>query len=147
MYHPKMSLPVYTKVTDPRYNDYTVGEVYEMRIEDSDRAEHRNISGPYNWLHKALLISKRECKFGELEDVLLAFDAKTKSRSEAVERLSPSDITWPDDKDVCLLVFLRMDTAKEFVTSEQDIIPMTFRKDDAEQDTDQLENIRRKNVH
>lgn len=147
MYHPKMSLPVYTKVTDPRHNDYQIGNVYEMRIDDEARAKKRNIKGPHNWLHEALLIAKRDCKFGELEDVILAFDAKTKSREEAIERISPDIATWPDDKEVCLLIFLRVDKAKEFVTSEQDIIPMTFRKDDAEQDLETLENAQQKDAH
>lgn len=102
--HPKFSLPVYTKITYERRNDYEVGNIYEIRVEDTDRAD----KPPYNYIHEAILISKRKIDIGDISDILLAFDTLTRSRDEAIDKL-------PDKEDMILLIFLRIDMAKRMV--------------------------------
>lgn len=102
--HPKFSLPVYTKITYERRNDYEVGNIYKIRVEDTDRAD----KPPYNYIHEAILISKRKIDIGDISDILLAFDTLTRSRDEAIDKL-------PDKEDMILLIFLRIDMAKRMV--------------------------------
>jgi len=112
-YFPKLKLPLYTQITDPLRNAYDVGEVYEIRIEDPDRAEETDQDGPFNYVHKALLVAKEETTLGEIPGPLFAFDLNVKSPSEVEERYPPGGTG--DDRQVAVLVFLRLDKAKEFV--------------------------------
>lgn len=121
-YWPKIKLPVYTKITDPRYNDFTVGDTYEMRIEDSQRVEEHGETGPYNYVHECILIAKEEKKIKDIHPLLLAFDVHTSSRQEALKRLSSDEQSWDDEREVEMLVLLRKDAVKEFVTSDMDVL-------------------------
>lgn len=136
-YWPKIKLPVYTKITDPKYNDFDVGNEYRMRIEDPERLEEKDESGPYNYIHECILIAKEETQLSELSNLLIAFDAHTRDRDNALYRLGSDNETWGDDKNVVLLVFLRKDAAKEFITSDIEILEAQnvtedFTKEDAE---------------
>lgn len=131
-YYPKLALPVYTKITDPKMNEYEIGEKYDIRIRDSERQEEKGGEGVYNYIHEALLVAKRETTFGELEDILIAFDAHTPSRETAIQRMFPSPEDVDDDKEVILAVFLRLDMVKEFVEDGPDAIHKTFSKEATE---------------
>lgn len=124
-YWPSMQLPVYTKITDPKFNNYTLGETYEIRIEDGDRAEE----GPYNYVHDAILIGKWKCKLDEIPDILLALTFYTKSKNEALNNLEISG------DNVVVLCFMRNDKVKEFIGKEYEtIFPDNFSKEDVEDD-------------
>lgn len=134
-YLPKIKLPIYTKVTDPRYNDFEIGNVYEMRIDDPERVEKKGESGPYNYIHDCILIAKEETTLGKIPALLLAFDTHSRNKKNALQRLSSEEL-WADDKEVVLLVFLRKDVTKEFVMSDMEMIEGNitdeFTKEDAE---------------
>lgn len=131
-YGPKLALPLYTRITRERVNDYKVGKKYEMRIEDPERQEEKGGRGPYNYTHPALLVGKEEYLFGEVPDVLLAFDAHTTSRSEAKDWLSPSDPGYEDDTEVVVLFFLRLDETEEWVKGDGERIEAPFTVEDFE---------------
>lgn len=136
-YWPKTKLPVYTKIADPKYNDFQIGHEYEMRIEDPKRVEEKGDSGPYNYVHECILIAKEEMKLGKLPGLLLAFDTHTQEKEKALKRLSPGEELWNDDTDIVLLIFLRKDIAKEFVLSDMETlegedVTSEFSKEDAE---------------
>ena len=116
-YNQKYQLPVYTEVALPEHNDYELGEKYDIRVEDSERQKEKGGKGPYNYIHESILIAKRRCLFGELEDVTLAFNARTQSRNEAVKDLSPGE-PLEDDREVVLLVFLRLDKVEGWVMGD-----------------------------
>lgn len=109
-----MKLPLYTQIDDPRFNTYDVGEVYQIRIEDEERADETDQDGPFNYVHDALLVAKQEMKLGDLPGPLLGFDLNAQSASEAEDRYPPGGTD--DNRDVVLLVYLRLDKAKEFVS-------------------------------
>lgn len=137
-YWPKTKLPIYTKITDPRYNDFEIANEYEMRIDDAQRVEQKGESGPYNYIHECILIAKEETTLGKLPALLLAFDVHTRNKEEALKRLSPGDEHWTDDTEVVLLVFLRKDIAKKFVMSDMEVLEgmdttTEFTKEDAEE--------------
>ena len=131
-YSPKHALPIYTKITPEGFNDYTVGDKYDMRIDDSDRQNEKGGEGPYNYVHECLLISKEVMEFGDVPDILIAFDGYSKSREEALERISPGDTPIENDRVIELLVFLRLDKAKEFIEEGHTPIEYPFRKEDVE---------------
>lgn len=131
-YNPKHTLPIYTKITRDRQNDYRVGDEYEMRVEDPDRAEEKDGRPPFNYTHEAVLVAKEETELGEIPPALMAFDAHTKSRSEAVDRISIGSNKWGKDEEVVLLIFARTDKIQEFVTSEMEVIDPELSKEDYE---------------
>lgn len=120
-YIPKYALPLYTKITSPEMNDYTVGKEYEIRIDDPDRNEEKGGDGPYNYIHEVLLIGKREATWGELEALTLAFDAHTKRKDEAIDRIATSN-SIRTDEEVVVLFFLRKDKTKEWIQSDAEVI-------------------------
>lgn len=125
-YNPKHKLPVYTKITDSRFNDYKVGNTYKVRIQDPEEGDEKE---PYNYVHEAILIAKRTVKFGDIEDMLLAFDSNKAKKSEAKKQIIPEKAEWSDDTQVLVCVFLRKDMVQEFVTSEMEVIEPEFSKD------------------
>lgn len=136
-YWPKIKLPLYTKITDPRFNDFTVGEEYDIRIEDPDRVEEKDGSGPYNYIHECILIAKEKLTISELPGLVLAFDAHSRNKNKALKRISPDNEKWDNDKEIVLLIFLRKDAVKEYVTSDIEVledkdITEEFNKEDAE---------------
>lgn len=112
-WHPKFALPVYTKIVWENMNDYTVGDIYEMRMEDEENADDR---APFNYVHEAMLICKRRINIGDTNDMLLAFDLLTRSREEAMEKLVYRE------GEMLLLVFLRVDMAKKMVENGLDAL-------------------------
>lgn len=130
-YSPKMRLPVYTKITHENQNSYKVGDTYEIRIEDKERENGEKSAGQYNYVHESLLVAKEEIDPDEIHPVLLAFNGHSKMRSEAVERSFPAGEV-DEDKDYLLLVFLRLDKAKEYIESGMEYIPNDFNKEDTE---------------
>lgn len=123
---PKHCLPVYTAIKHPMHNDYSLGEVYEMNIEEPDRAKDRGQKPPYNHVHDSLLIAKRRCKVEDIDDILLAFDKDTRDKDEAVERIHSHD------GEAVILVFLRLDKAKGMVTEGLEAVHETMTKEDIE---------------
>lgn len=124
--HPKYALPVYTEIIDSRINVYEIGEVYEVIIEDPDRAMERGQEPPYNYAHKAILIDKRDIDLDKESDLLLAFDLLTRSRNEAMEKLIG------DKQQMVLLVFLRIDKAKGIVTDGLEAVHKDMTKESLE---------------
>lgn len=131
-YTPKHKLPIYTKIGLPGHNDWEVGERYNVRVEDPKRREERGDTGPYNPLHEAVLIAKEQMVYGDLSRILFGFDSHTTSKSEAEERVFPNPDDVDEDTDIVLLVFMRLDKVKEFVSSGMDVIEPGFSKEDAE---------------
>lgn len=128
-YHPKHKLPLYTRVTTPQQNSYKVGDEYEIRIEDSERASEKGEKPPYNYTHEAILVGEWSVKLSDVPNILLAFDANTKSRKDALKRIVPGNPPYPDDKNLVILTFLRKDTTKDFVVEGGDSIPDDFNKE------------------
>lgn len=131
--HPKLALPVYTEIVSPQSNTYEVGEIYDRRIEDSERAMERDQEGPYNYIHDALLISKRKINIDEVPNILLAFDKDTEYRNEALEKIHTVN------GEVLILVFLRIDKAKGMVLEGLESVHKNMRKESVE-DTKEREN-------
>lgn len=131
-YTPKHSLPLYSRVVLRGHNDWTVGEKYDMRVEDPDRQEEKGGRGPYNYTHEALLVGKEEMVFGDVPRILLAFDAHSQKKSECMERTFPSPEKVDGDTEVTVLFLLRLDKTKEFILSDLEVIDPPFKKEDTE---------------
>lgn len=125
-WHPKLALPLYTKITHPRRNDYQIGTVYEVRIEDPDRAKERGQHPPFNYIHESLLIHKEEMDLDDIPDILLAFDTGERSRESAYDSIIH------DDGRVVFLVFLRLDKAKGVVTDGLEAVHKELTKEATE---------------
>lgn len=129
-YIPKHTLPIYTKITDPKFNDYSIGEKYKMRVEDQKRQDEKGETGSFNYTHEAILISKEEMKFEDVPGILIAFDGHSRDAEEAIDTICPGEGSWDGDKDVVMLIFLRVDKAKEWIMSDAEVIePPTSVKD------------------
>lgn len=131
-YHPLYQYPVYLKIVPPEHNDYTVGDSYDMRIEDNDRQNAEEESGPYNYVHETLLVGIEEYEFGNIPPLMLALLGNSKNRGDALETVGIGEGGYSDDREVLLLTFLRKDAAKELVESGEDIIPSSFGKESVE---------------
>ena len=127
-YHPLHQYPVYLKLVPPRQNAYDVGEKYDMRLEDPERQEEKGGDGAFNYAHEALLVSVEEYKFGDVPNMLIALLGNSKSRTEALGNVCIGDEPYPEDEEVLLLTFLRLDKVKEFVENDKDIIPPQMSK-------------------
>lgn len=136
-YYPKMALPLYTKITDPKYNTFDVGEVYDMRVEDVRRSKEKEEGAPFNYTHQSLLVAKRELNVGEVEGPLLAFDTHTTDPREAGDRLVPGDT--PIDRDLVLLVFLRLDMAEKFVEDYEAVFTEKMKDGHTEFNMDEMD--------
>jgi hypothetical protein len=132
-YYPLMKFPMYAKVTKPEMNDYEVGNEYEMRIEDPERTEEKRESGPYNWVHDALLIAKENRRWGDVSDIEIALFGHSRDREEAVRRICVGDEEYEDDEGVVILVFIRVDKAKEIVMEDVEPVLNSFEKTDVEE--------------
>lgn len=130
-YFPKMRLPLYSKITSQNQNDYKVGETYEIRVEDKERENGEKSAGSYNYTHESVLVAKQEVTEDSIHPILLAFDGHSKKKSEATDRILPGG-EFRDDRDYVLLVFLRLDKAKEYVGSDMEFIPNDFDREDTE---------------
>lgn len=128
-YHPKHKLPVYTRITGAGQNSYELGDTYEIRIEDNERASEKGDKPPYNYTHEAILVGEWSVKLSDVPNILLAFDANTDSRKDALKRVVPGSPPYPDDKEMLVLTFLRTDAAKEFVMNGPESIPDDFNKE------------------
>lgn len=122
MLHPKLALPVYTKIIGPRFNSYTVGNIYEMRLSDEERAKERGQKPPFNYVHDSLLIAKEKMALEDVPDILLAFDKNTQMKDEAM------NATFDNKGEVLVLVFLRLDKAKDFVMEGLEAVHKEFDK-------------------
>lgn len=136
-YVPKFQLPMYTMIRDPRFNDYRVGDKYDIRIEDEERQEEKGGSGPYSYIHQALLVGKQEYEYGMLPDVLMAFDAHTKSRKDAREFICPGD-DCDEDRTFVVLFFVRLDKIPEWIQGEAERINPREGKEPCEGNTEEL---------
>lgn len=123
LYNPKMGMPLYTCIRKEGFNDFKVGDKYDIRIVDRPRQEEKDGRGEYNYMHECILIAKRECTWGELEDITKAFNAKARDRDEVLERTAPGDTkNLEDDDNVILAVYLRLDKAREFIMSDDEVV-------------------------
>jgi len=131
-YEPKMSLPMYSVITFPKRQDWKVGNTYEMKVEDGKRAESRSDEGLFNPMHEAILIGHEVMPLRSVPPVVLALDANTNVKSEAIERISTGEDKYSEDKEVVVLSFVRKDTAISFVQEEYEGIGDKFTKSDTE---------------
>lgn len=131
-YEPKMSLPMYSVITFPKRQDWEVGDTYEIKVEDGDRAEERVDDKPFNPTHEAILIGQEEMKLRSVPPVVLAFDANTSVKGKAIERISSGGGKYSEDRDVVVLSFVRKDAAISFVQEEYEGIGDKFTKSDTE---------------
>lgn len=130
-YYPKHKYPIWPKITTPQMNDYTVGNKYDIRIEDKQRQRENGGAGPYNYAHEAILIHREDTVYGKVPPIIIAFASNTKSATKASKRLCPGEGKFKEDDDVVLLLFARLDVMKDVVEGE-DIIPGDFSKEDVE---------------
>lgn len=121
-YIPKYKLPVFTRIVDEKVNDYTVGETYEFRIEDGDRAEEADEQKTFSWPFEAILVGKERMEFGQVDNMVLAFNGHSVSRSEAIENICPGTNRWDDDKEVAVLTFANVESIKDWVQSDAEVI-------------------------
>lgn len=127
-WNPKYALPIYTRITHPRRNDYRVGEVYQMRIEDPERARELGQKPPFVYLHEAMLVSMQTMNIDQVPDIILAFDQNTSSKSNALDSI----IT--DDGEIVMLIFLRLDKAKGLVTDGLEAVHQNMSRKAVEDD-------------
>lgn len=127
-YYPYMTLPVYMRLEYSDHHNREVGSMYEITVEDEDRAGE----GPYNGVHEAELVAEREMRWREVSSLLLAYQGFARSKEKAIERICPNGEEPEGDRKVTLLVFLRADKVKESVAGEADVIPGDFQKEDTE---------------
>jgi len=132
-YEPKMSLPIYPVITFPERQDWTVGDSYQIKVEDVDRSLERVDDKPFNPLHEAVLLSEEVKELRSVNPILLALDANTSVKSKAIERISPSDKKYSPEKEVSVLLFLRKDATIDFVEDQYEGIGERFDKEDLEQ--------------
>ena len=132
-YIPTYTLPMYTKIAKPRQNDYRVGEVYEMRIEDESRTQHKGQQNPYNYVHEALLVSRQDMRYGDVHPLVIALSGYSQSRSDAESVIQPSGGGWDSDDEVSVLVFMRHDAVKKFIQGDLWINNSFMEKEDFEQ--------------
>lgn len=132
-YMPSHALPIYAKIQDPRINEMTVGEIYDIRYEDEGGNSPVRESNCFNYAHKAMLISKTEMEFGDVPPLLMAFVGHSRDGEEAMRRICPGNQQYADDRVIEILIFLRVDKAKEFVMGETEPLEPPFTKEDAEQ--------------
>lgn len=130
MYHPGMKFPLWLKVSTPKQNDYKEGETYEIRIEDSDRAEEQEGGNTFNYTHEAILVGKWERKLDEVPREVLGYAANADTWGKTKERLFPH-VSGVNDlpETVLVLCFLRIDRAMELVMEGPECIPNDFNKE------------------
>lgn len=96
-----VTLPIYPKISSPKHNDYTVGEVYDVRLtKDAD----------LEYAHKVKLVAKIEKKFKDIDPYVLALATGEESATDAKK-----SVVFDDDQDILVLYYLRMDKVEEFV--------------------------------
>lgn len=119
-YNPTMKEPVYVKITTPRQNTYDVFKEYRIRIADEEDGDE----GPYNYIHEAVLISKEECEWNKVPDLLKGYVANTRDPNTALARIHPKgeDGSFDNDDEVVILVFLRKDKAKDLILSDNNVM-------------------------
>ena len=125
VYMPQHALPVYVKLTDPRFNDYKLWETYEIRYDGEDE-------DGFNYAHEAMLVGRTECEWGEVEPMLIALLGHSRDMEEAVKMSFPTGSVPEDDRNMAVLTFLRLDKTKEFVLGDTEPLGRTFTKEDAE---------------
>lgn len=133
-YHPQMRLPLWAKLEVKERNLYKVGKTYDIRVKDIQRQEEQGGEGPYNYTHQSVLVAKREVKYGDIDPVMLALLGNHKNPEEVKDRLSLGIDGDIEDEELVLLIFMRIDKAKEMVVSDDEIIVGSFVKEEVEAD-------------
>lgn len=131
-YRPHHALPLYIKITDPKFNQYDVGTVYDIQVEDTERARESDQDPPFNDVHKSLLVAKRELKFKDLHPLIMAFETNSRDTELAMDRIVGKGIQPEDDDNIVMLIYLRIDKTKDFIVEGGDAIKREFEKEDAE---------------
>lgn len=126
---PYHALPIYLKITPVEFNDYKVGGEYEIRYEDEVSNNLKDEEGPFNYAHEALLISKQEMEFGDVNPILIAFLGNSRNAEEALEEVCARGEPYDDDRMVNVLTFLRIDKAKEFVIEGYEKLETPIKKE------------------
>lgn len=134
MYHPAMKFPLWMKITTTHQNSYDLGNEYEIRIEDAERNRDKGGSGPYNYIHEAVLVGKWQTEVGDIHPIVLGFCGNTQSQKEAIQSIQGSSRGLDSSSKVYVLTFLRKDIAKEMILEGPDIIPNEFGKEEVESD-------------
>lgn len=125
VYLPHHTLPLYVKITDPKFNSYDLFKTYEMRYDDADESGFQEG-------HEAMLVAKSECEWSEIPPLLIAFAGHSRDAEEAVRNTFPADENPEGDRDMVILMFLRLDKAKEHVMGETEPINTHFEKEDVQ---------------
>lgn len=115
-YWPRMGLPMYAEIAYPEHDSFPEeGEEQTVRVRDG---------GELIPQHEAVVVSVRKEKVKDINPYLLAFCANTDSMSEVRERISPSERPVDMDREVYVVVYLRVDKAEEFVKNPDNFDPV-----------------------
>lgn len=119
-YNPVLDHPLYTKIVPDDQNEYELWEEYEIRVPDEERGD----DGPYNYVFDAILVGIEKAKWGEIPPLLKGYTTDTRDAQEAIEKIHPfgADGSFEDDDELVVLIFLRIDQTKEFITTDNDVL-------------------------
>lgn len=119
-YNPRLDHPLYVKIIPERHNDYTLWNEYSVRIPDEDRGEE----GPYNYAFDAILVGKEIEVWKDIPALLKAYTAKTRDGDEALSTIHPrgDEGSFNPEDELAVLVFLRIDETKEYITTDADVL-------------------------
>lgn len=120
-YYPKMALPMYVEIGYPEHDSIEVGEVHEVRVRDG---------GEMKGAHEALIVSAQKKALNEIHPYLLAFCAHTEDINMVRRRISPTDEKIDNDRDVYVVVYLRLDKVEEFVSNGDNFEPVIKHPDE-----------------
>lgn len=131
-YIPQHTLPLYTKIVPPEFNDYKLWEEYDIRYDDEVRAKESEGRNTFNYAHECVLVGKSVTEFGKVHPLMMAFCGHSRDSEDAVRRICAGGERYDDDREVAILTFIRKDKAKEFILEDWEPIEHPFTKEDAE---------------
>ena len=119
-YNPLLEHPLYVKIIPNEQNTYKLWDEYEIRIPDEEGGD----DGPYNYMFESILVGKEIAKWGDIPGILKAYTGRTRDAQEAMEKIHPlgADGSFDADDELAVLIFLRMDQTKEFITMDNDVL-------------------------
>lgn len=119
-YDPLLEHPLYVKIIPEHQNTYKLWDKYEIRIPDEESGDE----GPYNYVFDAILVGKETELWGDIPNILKAYTARTRDGQEALERIYPlgADGSFDNDDELAVLIFLRIDQTKKFITMDSDVL-------------------------
>lgn len=120
-YYPKMGLPMYVEIGYPEHDSIEEGVVHEVRARDG---------GEFKSQHNALVVSARKQRVRDIHPYLLALAAHSEDMDMVRRRISPTSEKIDRDREVFVVVYLRMDKVEEFVADSDNFEPVIKHPDE-----------------